>query len=272
MQTSIVIPVFNRAHLVAAAIESALAQTVPCEVLLVDHGSTDDILTVVARYGKRIRYIRREVDRGPIACWIDGAQQATGEYLHFTYDDDWLQPTFIERCLASFTDDVAFVYTRARLHGGSEDKRVILSHPGGRRPIADIVCSLLSSRLTISPGCALFRRKDVLNNLLSEVPRASGIYGKGSGVGEDLLLFLLTSLHYPNYVHVPEPLADFLAHSGSITVNAHQTGRNTLLAQAYAVAKSHYAAQPNAISAPTGLSRLLFKLRWAALARLSNIR
>ena len=272
MQTSIVIPVFNRANLVIAAIESAIAQTVPCEVLLVDHGSTDGVAQVAARYGERIRYIRREMDRGPIACWIDGARQATGKYLHFTYDDDWLQPTFIERCLACFTDDVAFVYTRARLHGGHEDERVILSHPGGRRPIIDIVRHLMTSQLTISPGCALFRREDVLINLLPEVPCASGIYGKGSGVGEDLLLFLLTSLHYPTYAHVPEPLADFLAHSGSITVNAQQTGRNRQLAQAYAVAKAYYAAQPGAITVSAGLRRFLFKLRWSALAWLSDAR
>src|SRR5665647_743491 len=97
-RTSIVIPVFNRAHMVRRAIDSALEQTVPCEVVLVDHGSTDDIGGVVSAYGSRIRYVRREKDQGAIACWRDGVEQATGELVHITYDDDWLQPTFVEQC------------------------------------------------------------------------------------------------------------------------------------------------------------------------------
>jgi glycosyltransferase involved in cell wall biosynthesis len=271
MSVSIVIPVFNRAHLVAKAIDSALQQTVPCEVLLVDHGSTDAIGALAASYGDRIRYIRREEDHGPIACWRDGVAQATGEYVHFTYDDDWLQPTFVERCLEHFTADVAFAYTRVLLHGPQPGQtRPLLVHPPGVRPIGEIVQYLLDSPLTISPGCALFRRRDLLANLLPEVPGATGVYGVNSGVGEDLLMFLLTSLDYPNYVHVPEPLADFLAHTGSITVNAQQTGRDRILAQAYAVAKAYYATRPGARTAATGMAALLARLRWTLRSRLGR--
>ena len=271
MQVSIVIPVFNRAHLVTPAIESALAQTVACEVLLVDHGSTDNIAAIASRYGARIRYIRREYDSGPVASWIDGAQQASGEYLHFTYDDDWIQPTFVERCLAEISSDVAFVYSEARLHNPDGSNSILMRHPAGKRPIADIVRHLLSTSLTISPGCAFFRRTDVLNHLLPEVPNARGTYGKNTGVGEDLLLFLLTSLNYKSYAHVPEPLADFLAHDGSITVSAQKTGRGRDLADSYSVAKAHYTSQPGAQPVPTNLSRFLFKLRWTMLTFLSRI-
>ncbi|NCC37458.1 MAG: glycosyltransferase family 2 protein, partial [Chloroflexia bacterium] len=84
INASIVIPVFNRAHLVHRALDSALTQTYRCEVLLVDHGSTDDIASVVRHYGERIRYVRRENDQGPIVCWRDGIEQATGEVVHIT--------------------------------------------------------------------------------------------------------------------------------------------------------------------------------------------
>jgi glycosyltransferase involved in cell wall biosynthesis len=264
VSVSIIIPVFNRAHLVARAIDSALQQTVPCEVLLVDHGSADNIGSLAEAYGDRIRYLRRDRDNGPIACWRDGVEQATGDFVHFTYDDDWIQPTFVERCLDQFHPDVAFVYTRATLHdSGLNPLRVLLRHPGGARPIADIVQYLFSSPLTISPGCAVFRRRDVLKNLLNEVPGAGGQYGKNSGVGEDLLLFLLTSLDYEMYAHIPEPLADFLAHPGSITVNAQQTGQGKALADSYQVAKAYYATRLNAHRPASGLRKALFLLRWA---------
>jgi len=263
VSVSIVIPVYNRAHLVHRAIDSALAQTVPCEVILVDHGSTDDISAVVEKYGTKIRYIRRDYDRGPIEAWRDGAESASGEYLHFTYDDDWLQPDFVEKCLDRFDDDVAFVYTRATLHDlTTGTTSVLLRHPDGINPIEDIVQYLFFSPLTISPGCAMFRRTDVLKNLLGEVPGATGPYGKNSGVGEDLLLFLLTSLSYSKYAHVREPLADFLAHPGSITVSAQRTGRGSILAESYGVAKTYYLNQPSAQKPARGLSKILFRLRW----------
>ncbi len=263
MSVSIVIPVFNRAHLVARAIDSALAQTLPCEVILVDHGSIDGIAALAGSYGDRIRYVRRETDEGPIRCWRDGAEQATGDYLHFTYDDDWIQPNFVERCLNHFHADVAFVYTRATLHGlDLAPMELLMRHPPGLNPVEDIVQHLLQSPLAISPGCALFRRRDVMKNLLPVIPGATGKYGKNSGVGEDLLLFLLTSLDYKQYAHVPEPLANFLAHPGSITVNAQQTGQARALAAAYGVAKAFYRTQQRALQPLKLPSRGLFDLRW----------
>jgi hypothetical protein len=139
----------------------------------------------------------------------------------------------------------------------------LLRHPGGINPIQDVVQYLFFSPLTISPGCAMFRRADVLKNLLGEIPGATGPYGKNSGVGEDLLLFLLTSLSYSKYAHVAKPLADFLAHPGSITVNAQRTGQGSILAESYSVAKAFYLNQPNAIKPLHGVRKILFQMRWA---------
>lgn len=261
---SIVIPVFNRAHLVHRAIDSALAQTHPCEVLVVDHGSTDDIESIISGYGDRIRYIRRDSDNGPIAAWRDGAEQANGEYLHFTYDDDWIHPDFMHECINQFCDDVALVYSRALIsdiESGIEKKALI--HPKGKRGVELLVKHLLTTDLTISPGCAVFRRKDVLKNLLPHVPGAVGLYGINSGVGEDVLLFLLTTLEYENYVHIPEYLASFLAHDGSITINAFAAGKKRQLEESYRHAKSYYSKQSGAVSALNRFEKLIHKINWA---------
>lgn len=60
VRASSVILVFNRAHLVYRAIDSARQQPVLCEGVLVDHGSTDPIGGVARRCGNRIHYVRRE--------------------------------------------------------------------------------------------------------------------------------------------------------------------------------------------------------------------
>jgi glycosyltransferase involved in cell wall biosynthesis len=260
---TIIIPTFNRSRIVHRAIDSALAQSFPCEVLVVDHGSSDDTPRRVAAYGDRVRYIRREVDAGPIACWRDGAENATGDFVHFTYDDDWLQPRFMEDCLNAFDPETAFVYTPATLRNEAlEAIGVVTRHPPGRHSVSRLAKHLLLTKLTISPGCAVFRRSDVLKNLLPEVPGAAGHYGKQSGVGEDLLLFLLTSLDYVSYVHLSTPLADFLAHPGSITVDAQSSGRQAQLIEAYATARRFYLSQSKAQRTPRGVGALAFRLQW----------
>jgi glycosyltransferase involved in cell wall biosynthesis len=57
---SIVIPTYNRAHLIGRTIDSVIAQTYGhWELLIIDDGSTDDTRNVVAPYtsDKRIKYI-----------------------------------------------------------------------------------------------------------------------------------------------------------------------------------------------------------------------
>ncbi len=238
---SIVIPTFNRAHLVTRAIESAINQTYPCEVIVCDHGSTDNTPNVAAQYEGKIRYIRREEDRGPIVCWRDGIEQSTGGIVHINYDDDWLDPRFMEETIKLLHDDIGFVYSNVIIHYQDKDgNKIAFKHPPGISNSRDIIRYLLTARGPISPGCAIFRRHDALKNLLLEIPGAQGVYGKDSGVGEDLLLLLLTALDYPKYAHVPEPLAHFLAHSGSITIGADLSGRRQTLLDAYANAKKYY--------------------------------
>ncbi|MDE2221040.1 MAG: glycosyltransferase family 2 protein [Gammaproteobacteria bacterium] len=260
---SIVIPTFNRATLLPRAIDSALAQTVPTEVIVCDHGSSDATPAVAARYGRAIRYLRRERDQGPIVCWRDGIENARGALVHINFDDDWIDAAFLARTRPLLRADVAFVYTRARIHQhDGEATRVLMRHPSGIRPVAPLVQYLLREKLPISPGCALFRRKDLLKNLLDGVPGAHGIYGRNSGVGEDLLLYLLTTLEYPNYAHLPEALAHFLAHPSSITTAAGNTGKMGTLARAYALAKEHYLRQPGSLRPPRGLAAKFGRWRW----------
>ena len=47
-KVTIVIPTFNRADYVTKTIESALNQTVPCDIIVCDHGSSDNTPEVVS--------------------------------------------------------------------------------------------------------------------------------------------------------------------------------------------------------------------------------
>jgi glycosyltransferase involved in cell wall biosynthesis len=87
---SVLIPSYNRAYIVASAIESVLAQTYPSvELVVVDDGSTDDTRTVVERY-PNTRYIYQD-NAGLAAARNTGLQAARGEFIAFLDSDDtWL--------------------------------------------------------------------------------------------------------------------------------------------------------------------------------------
>ena len=85
---SAVIPVHNCRRYLAEAIGTALAQThLPCEIILVDDGSTDASAEVAKGFGGRVRYYRQE-HAGIGAARNHGVELAQGEFLAFLDADD----------------------------------------------------------------------------------------------------------------------------------------------------------------------------------------
>src|SRR5216684_2749892 len=91
MKVSAVIPAFNRRELLPRAINSALAQTVPVdEILVVDDGSTDGSADFVqAQYRDSVRVVR-QANTGVAGARRRGIQEARGEWIAFLdSDDEW---------------------------------------------------------------------------------------------------------------------------------------------------------------------------------------
>lgn len=87
-RVSVVIPAYNAASTVAAAIESCLAQDHPdVEVIVVDDGSTDRTGEVLAGFGNRITVVSQP-NAGLAAARNAGQRVATGEYLAWMDADD----------------------------------------------------------------------------------------------------------------------------------------------------------------------------------------
>jgi glycosyltransferase involved in cell wall biosynthesis len=88
---SVVIPTFNRAHMVTRAVESVLTQKfTDYECIVVDDGSTDDTSQVLSPYINKIKYIY--IPHGGVSTARNrGIQQAQGEWIAFLDSDDmWL--------------------------------------------------------------------------------------------------------------------------------------------------------------------------------------
>jgi glycosyltransferase involved in cell wall biosynthesis len=101
------------------AIESALNQTrPPCEVIVVDDGSTDDTEQVLRDYAERVQVIR-QTPAGQCAAYNAGLERARGEIVIFLDADDLLEPHALERVTAQFSPNVSKVQFRLRLIDGN---------------------------------------------------------------------------------------------------------------------------------------------------------
>lgn len=111
MQFSIVITTHNRLSLLKKALESALAQTLPCEVVVVDDCSTDGteayiqslIAQMEANGDRRLVYHRNPVNLGHSRTMNAGVQAARGEWIKPVDDDDYLQ----SNCIAEISQAIA---------------------------------------------------------------------------------------------------------------------------------------------------------------------
>lgn len=94
---SVVIPAYGVADYVADAVHSALEQTVaPLDVVVVDDGSPDDVVTPLAPFLDRITLIRQD-NQGPGAAKLAGARAARGEFVALLDGDDTYLPRRLER-------------------------------------------------------------------------------------------------------------------------------------------------------------------------------
>ena len=95
-KVSVIIPTYQRSHLVGQAIESVLAQTYcDYEIIVVNDGSTDNTGEILAQYGDRIVAIHQE-NRGLPAARHAGIRVAQGQYIAFLDDDDLWEPQKLE--------------------------------------------------------------------------------------------------------------------------------------------------------------------------------
>jgi glycosyltransferase involved in cell wall biosynthesis len=97
---SVLIPVFNGARFIAAALESVAAQTLATyETIVVDDGSTDGSGDVAARF-PFVRVIHQE-NRGAGAARNRAVAEARGDHFAFLDADDLWKPAKLARQMAA---------------------------------------------------------------------------------------------------------------------------------------------------------------------------
>lgn len=115
MKVSVIIPTYNRAHLVTQAIDSVLDQTFKdFKLIIVDNYSSDNTESVVKSYdNKRIRYFKNQ-NKGLIGINRNyGIKKSQGEYISFLDDDALWLPEKLEKQvkLLNSNQELGLVYS-----------------------------------------------------------------------------------------------------------------------------------------------------------------
>lgn len=105
------------------SLDSVLAQTfADFELIITDnspleHSATEAICREYEARDPRVRYVRNEINLGAYPNFMRVFTLATGKYFKWIADDDAIDPTYLEKCIAVLeaNDDVALCYTKVRV-------------------------------------------------------------------------------------------------------------------------------------------------------------
>lgn len=117
---SIIIPVYNRATLIAETLESILHQTYTnWECFVVDDGSTDMTETVIQNYcynDSRFHFLKRPENRqkGSAASRNFGYENCNGDLIYWLDSDDLLLSNAFQTYIENFTSECDFVVARVQ--------------------------------------------------------------------------------------------------------------------------------------------------------------
>ena len=219
---SVIIPTYNRATLVAEAVESILAQTYDeLEVIVVDDGSTDETPSVLEEYVRRDDRVRsiRQNNRGVAAARNAGLAHAKGTLMSFCDSDDLWLPNKLERQVAYLQQhpDAGLVFSDVMSVQG--DQTETPSYFAERPPYAGLVFPALLERNFI-PTSSVVVRKRCLD--------AVGGFDGSLAPSEDYDLWLRVCQRFP-VGYVPEVLVKVRRHAGNLT-HDERTGYRTHLA------------------------------------------
>ena len=205
---SIIIPTYNRQHLVQETIDSVFRQTyTDWELIVVDDGSIDDTRGALGkRYGSSIRYIYQN-NQGESAARNRGIAAARGTYVAFLDSDDlWLPSKLqIQVDLMDADANLGLVSTQSYWmnHEGLRLKRLPQGHEQATSDIswADLV---LGNAIAGGGSTAMVRRRCF---------ELAGAFDTSIHFGEEWDLWLRIARHFKAR-QISEPLSFYRINPG----------------------------------------------------------
>ena len=221
---SIVIPVYNRISLITKSIESALGQTYKnTEIIVIDNKSTDGTFEfLVEKYGKNNKIILHQNNEniGPVRNWITGIKLSNGKYIKLLFSDDWIDNDFIEKASVFFSDSIGLIYSPVMIHKRNGEISNLYKTSKSSNIFSSkkfIFYTLISYKTPVSPGCAIFKKEDLLKALSTVIDNKNHKEYLKYGAGLDLYCFLSIAENCNNVAFLRDTYSHFFQSRDSFT-------------------------------------------------------
>ncbi len=240
---SVVIPAYNVAGYLPAALDSLLAQSLKnFEVLIVDDGSTDDTAAVARSYGERDRRFRllQKPNGGLSSARNHGMAAAQADYIALLDADDAYHPDKLKSHVQKLNQapDVAVVYSASKIM--RDDGKLTWLPMSGKPLHRDWLFSLLCKNCIGHGSNGVFRR-----SLLAQV----GNFDESLRSCEDIDFWLRIAATEPGqqqwqFFREPRPLAYYRVRPSGLSFNLPQMEATYCRVLETALARSPQRAAP----------------------------
>ena len=209
---SVIIPTFNRAHIIERAIMSVLQQSfTDWECLIVDDHSTDNTKELIQNYhlqDSRIKYLINERTKGAPGARNTGMLHAKGDWIFFFDSDNVMKPLLLERLISKTNENADVITCWSNIIDSQTNNRVGLFNWVSD---GNIHSALLQGKTYVDTNAALIRKK-----CLEQI----------NGWSEDCPSFQEWDLHIrlsqcSSYTTIREPLVDYYV-NGTDTISKNR--------------------------------------------------
>lgn len=200
-RVSVIVPTFNCASFIGAALESVFTQSYrDFEVIVVDDGSTDDTVAALDAWMGRITYVH-QVNQGPAAARNRAVSLSQGELIAYLDADDLWLPEKLFRQVA-FLDD----HPECGLVHGEVN---VIDESG--QPLHERYRQALG-RVVLRGHCTTDLLKHSIIHMPTVIERRrqfdeAGGFDEGLRYAEDYLHWLAVSINGHAFGYIDEPLA-----------------------------------------------------------------
>jgi glycosyltransferase involved in cell wall biosynthesis len=214
-KVDVIIPAYNAAKYVAAAIESVIGQTYEdWKILLVDDGSTDNTAEVVEpfieRLGPKLQYIYKP-NGGLPAARNTAIRNSSAEFLALLDADDVWLPCRLAELLQCFEDRPHVGLAYGLISWIDADGVIIDTFSGNRNPAEGRIATHIYTRKVHLPCPTVTFRRSCVDEV--------GLFDETMRATEDRDLWLRIALRY-EVAFVPKVLALYRLSAGSMSTDS----------------------------------------------------
>ena len=208
---SVVIPAYNSEQYIATCIDSVLGQTYQnLEVIVVDDGSTDKTVQIIAEYNSDRIKIYSQINSGAASARNHGVQKASGEWIAFIDSDDIWSTDKLQKQL-EHCSDYQWSHTDSYFLGDIYEKNTRVSDLSEKHS-GDIFTRLLIENF-IGTSCVVIKKA-----IFQEI----GGFSTSYRALQDWELWIRVASKY-DICYCEEPLVYYRVHSASTSRSTRKT-------------------------------------------------